>query len=141
MLMALGVFITATHIYNVVVFLTTCTIVAQYWSYVPGGRCIPMDSEEILYIVGSALFTASDTVMLLFPMPLIWRMRTSWRRRLQLTCLFLLGSFVVVLAIVKTVVVVGLLLLLLPGPCGETTLRIRPSHVTSSLPIESASPN
>lgn len=127
---ALGIFITATHVFNLVVFFTACIPLAQYWSYAPGGFCI---QTKVPYIVGSVLFAVSDAVVLLFPMPLIWRMRTSWRRRLQITGIFLLGSFVVAIGIVKAVLIVCLLLLFLLDPCVVNPLRTRPFHVTFLL--------
>lgn len=103
--MALGVFITATHVYSLVLFLTACIPLSAYWSADPRVHCVVSKTP---YIIGSALFAATDAVVLLMPLPLIWRMRTSWTRRLQLTSIFFLGSWVVGVAIVKAVLVVRL---------------------------------
>ncbi|KAG6368641.1 hypothetical protein INS49_002854 [Diaporthe citri] len=45
---------------------------------------------------------ALDLIILLLPMHYVWRLNTTFRRKLQLTFVFLFGSFVVAISILRT---------------------------------------
>lgn len=45
---------------------------------------------------------AFDLIILLLPMHYVWRLNTTFRRKLQLTFVFLFGSFVVAISILRT---------------------------------------
>lgn len=93
------------HLFNLFAILFACVPLAELWSHVPGGHCF---NTRTFFTVGSALFTLSDAIVLLLPILPIWRMRTMSRtRKLQITGIFLLGWFVVAIAIVKTYVIVS----------------------------------
>lgn len=46
-----------------------------------------------------------DGIILCLPLPLIWRLKTNLRRRLQLTFVFTLGSFIFVISIIRVVAI------------------------------------
>lgn len=42
-----------------------------------------------------------DFIILLLPLPLIWRLQTTWWRKLQLSLVFILGSFIFAISIIR----------------------------------------
>ncbi|KAI0102771.1 hypothetical protein GGR51DRAFT_278834 [Nemania sp. FL0031] len=46
-----------------------------------------------------------DAIIICVPLPLIWRLKTTLRRRLQLTLVFTLGSFIFIISILRVVAV------------------------------------
>lgn len=46
-----------------------------------------------------------DAIILCLPLPLIWRLKISMRKKLQLTLVFTLGSFIFVISILRVVAV------------------------------------
>lgn len=46
-----------------------------------------------------------DFVVLCLPLPLIWRLQTTMRRKLQLTLVFTLGSFIFAISIIRVVAI------------------------------------
>ena len=59
---------------------------------IPGGSCIP---ENALWIGSSVSSLLTDAAILCLPMPLIWKLRVTWRQRLAISGLFLLGGLFV----------------------------------------------
>lgn len=62
--------------------------------------------EMIFWIV--SWNAAFDFIILLLPMRYVWRLQTTLRRKIQLTGLFSIGSFVVVISVLRTVYFVHL---------------------------------
>ncbi|KAG6357984.1 hypothetical protein INS49_013867 [Diaporthe citri] len=62
------------------------------------------------YLISILLFflitnVVLDAIILCLPLPLIWRLQTNLRRKLQLTLVFCLGSFIFVISILRVVAV------------------------------------
>lgn len=62
------------------------------------------------YLISILLFflitnVVLDAIILCLPLPLIWRLQTNLRRKLQLTLVFSLGSFIFVISILRVVAV------------------------------------
>lgn len=62
------------------------------------------DSFLYMLIVNVAL----DFIILCLPLPLIWRLQTTTRRKLQLTFVFTLGSFIFAISIIRVMAVKNL---------------------------------
>lgn len=55
-----------------------------------------------MILVAHSFNAVFDFVILFLPIPYLWRLNTTIRRKLQLTGVFLLGSFVVAISILRT---------------------------------------
>lgn len=76
----------------------SCTPVQSYWDSAIPGHCINYDLA--LHILsGSNVVT--DALILILPMPLVWRMNTSFTRKVQISGVFLLGSVVTLVSIIR----------------------------------------
>ncbi|KAK7733129.1 hypothetical protein SLS53_008317 [Cytospora paraplurivora] len=75
-----------------------CVPVQSNWDASVTAHCINLDVE---LVVVSSINVLTDATILLLPMPYIWRLKTDTRRKVQLTSIFLLGIFVVVVSIVR----------------------------------------
>lgn len=74
---------------------------------VPDKQCIQV---RLAFRLLSSLITGSDAITLMLPMPHIWRSSMTLSRKIQLTGVFLLGSMVVVVAIIRLTLTVSNLL-------------------------------
>ncbi|KAJ8133068.1 hypothetical protein O1611_g561 [Lasiodiplodia mahajangana] len=63
--------------------------------------------EQLIDILLAILITnvVLDAIILCLPLPLIWRLQTTLRRKLQLTLVFTLGSFIFIVSILRVVAV------------------------------------
>ena len=94
-LYAAGLGIAATFI-----FLLQCLPVNYYWTRflayygypAPEGKCLPQLAH---LVTPQILSTASDLVILLLPVPIIWRLHVANARKVALLLVFLLGAFTV----------------------------------------------
>ncbi|KAK9772380.1 hypothetical protein SCAR479_10918 [Seiridium cardinale] len=99
-----GAFVIAYSITAVMTNIFQCTPVESNWDKSITAHCVNLGSELVAV---SSLNVLTDATILCLPMPFIWRLKTDFRRKLQLTCMFLLGSFVVVVSIVRVTYVAG----------------------------------
>lgn len=75
-----------------IVFTATfqCSPVAYAWDKtIRGGTCI---NEQAYYRYISLPNVITDAVMLVLPLPLVWRLHTSLSQKIGLTVIFLTGS-------------------------------------------------
>ena len=84
-----GLFTLAYSIVGVFTILFHCTPVNSLWNPTVPTKCI--NFEAVLIIV-SSLNIAADILVLCLPMPLLWGLKMPVRRKVQLTCIFLLGG-------------------------------------------------
>ena len=67
-----------------------CTPVNYLWDKtVSGGHCIDFG---ILVIVGGVVNTVTDVVMLILPMPVLWKLQMSTRKKWTVSAIFLMGG-------------------------------------------------
>lgn len=77
----------------------TCTPIQSYWdSTIPGSHCIKYDTALHIF---SGANVVTDAIILVVPMPLVWRMKTSISRKMEISGIFLLGSIVIVVSIIR----------------------------------------
>ncbi|KAL6720706.1 hypothetical protein ACLMJK_002631 [Lecanora helva] len=78
-----------------------CQPIHGFWDKAIGAHCI--SGDDILVIPG-ALNAVLDGFVILMPLPLLWRLRTTRKQKGVLTGLFLCGGFVCVISIVRLIV-------------------------------------
>ncbi|MCJ1380706.1 hypothetical protein MMC17_003814 [Xylographa soralifera] len=78
-----------------------CTPVSFYWNQVAGdtsGFCI----NEYSFLAGNAaLNITSDIMILLLPMPIVWRLHIKKSQKLAISAIFFLGGFVCFASIIR----------------------------------------
>lgn len=79
---------------------TECKPIELYWQVVPDpGVCVR--AEVQLFVVAIAN-VATDAMLLVLPLPVVFSMHTAtWRRRAQLLVLFSLGIFIILITLVR----------------------------------------
>ena len=70
-----------------------CTPISFYWNKEQDGTCI---NEYRLIMCGGALTLLTDFLVLVMPMPLVWRLQVSRKQRVALSLIFMLGGLYVV---------------------------------------------
>lgn len=87
----LGTVITATAVAGVVTSLASCRPFEARWNlHLYTSNCI----DAVRYWQGMSVPNiATDLVMLVLPMPVIWRLNLAKRQKASLTAVFLLGSW------------------------------------------------
>ena len=74
---------------GVLVAIFSCTPIYYFWDMSGDGRCI----NSYAFIVAEAgLSIFTDLVILLLPMPLVWRLKVTLKQKVGLTGIFLLGG-------------------------------------------------
>ncbi|KAK2739660.1 hypothetical protein FQN57_006493 [Myotisia sp. PD_48] len=97
-LLGLGLFI--TYLIIATVTLLECRPLSLYWR--PDAAHHPCRKGEVNLLTMAALNIATDVALILFPIPLLWRMTSlGVQAKLQLTLLFLVGILVVAITITR----------------------------------------
>lgn len=78
-----------------------CTPVHSFWDVGVPGHCINIDR---LFIASGSINVVLDFIIFALPIPLLWRLRTSFNQRIVLTAIFTVAGFVVIVSIVRVVV-------------------------------------
>lgn len=95
---AVGIFVASYCLTAIFTNIFQCTPVESNWDASIEAHCVDLDTE---LVVVSIINVLTDGIILVLPMPFIWRLKTSLRRKIQLTSIFLLGIFVVVVSIIR----------------------------------------
>jgi hypothetical protein len=67
-----------------------CIPLSYFWNRLePGGRCT---SPTTTFTVQAALDALTDVLVLLLPMPLVWRLRVSLQKKMLITLTFIVGG-------------------------------------------------
>ncbi|KAK8045562.1 hypothetical protein PG993_005586 [Apiospora rasikravindrae] len=99
-----GTFTIAYSITAIMTNIFQCVPVESNWDTTITPHCVDLGAELVAV---SSLNVVTDAAILCLPMPIIWRLKTSFRRKLQLTSMFLLGIFVVAVSIIRVTYVSG----------------------------------
>ena len=87
---ALFAIVIITGIVTPITALNLCHPFAYNWDRtIPGGHCV---NENAFYRWGSMPNIVTDIVMLILPMPIVWRLHISTRLKVGLTIAFATGS-------------------------------------------------
>ncbi|RWA06756.1 hypothetical protein EKO27_g8352 [Xylaria grammica] len=104
-LIVVGIFVISYSIVALLVNLLHCMPIERNWDNTIKGYCFNLGVEPVLLAVFNVI---TDFVIFVLPLPYIWRLNTSFRAKLQLSSILALGSFVIVVAIIRSVQVSGL---------------------------------
>ncbi|KAI6782599.1 uncharacterized protein J7T54_003611 [Emericellopsis cladophorae] len=93
-------------IVSVLVHLLACVPVHRVWQVTPfpGPGCT---TRPLNYYIGGTLNMLTDAAIIAVPMPMLWNLRITLRRKLALGCLFSSGLLVIVCTILRTYYVFG----------------------------------
>jgi len=93
-----GIFVFCYSLTALMTNIFQCVPVEADWNPALTPRCVNLDLELILV---SSINVITDAVILCLPMPYVWRLHATRSKKLTLTGIFLLGSFVVVVSIIR----------------------------------------
>ncbi|KAE8393535.1 hypothetical protein BDV23DRAFT_180596 [Aspergillus alliaceus] len=85
-----------------IAFLVCCQPLSYYWTQYRdpnGGKCI--FNLYPFYIGNAAANVATDAVILIVPIPLVWKLQMRTTQKILVSSIFLLGSFACVASIVR----------------------------------------
>ncbi|KAI0392746.1 hypothetical protein F5Y17DRAFT_342784 [Xylariaceae sp. FL0594] len=83
-----------------------CTPIEKAWNPLLPGHCI---NTYVWYLSTAALSVVIDVYILLLPVPMIWALKTSMRRRIYLLCAFFLTYSVIVISVGRLISTVSLI--------------------------------
>lgn len=86
----------------ILVSIFSCTPVAYWWDRtIPNGHCV----DNTAFLLGNSIPNiCTDFFILILPMPYVWTLNQSLRRKIAVSGLFLLGGFVCIITIVRLVI-------------------------------------
>lgn len=99
---AVGIFVLCYSVTTVFTNIFQCTPVDSNWDMSVEAHCVDLNTA---LVVLSSINVLTDIIILVLPMPLIWRLKITTRRKMQLSCIFLLGVFVTIVSMVRVVYV------------------------------------
>jgi hypothetical protein len=87
----MGAFITSYTITSSLVNLLQCVPIAANWDpkLAPTTKCVKFGTELITL---GTINAATDFVLLVLPIPILWRLHVSLHKKLQLISIFALGT-------------------------------------------------
>ncbi|KAK0388882.1 hypothetical protein NLU13_5125 [Sarocladium strictum] len=94
-----GVFVMAWVVCITFLFIFICVPVQKLWYPLLPGRCI---DQVATWIANAASTILTDLIILLMPLPQLWRLRLKKREKIGLTFAFSLGFFVVFASAYRT---------------------------------------
>ncbi|KAL8644847.1 MAG: hypothetical protein Q9210_007041 [Variospora velana] len=94
-------FVTCYVISVDLVCLFQCTPVHSFWDLDVPRHCVNIDR---FFIASGAVNVFLDFIIFAVPIPLLWRLRTSFNQKLVLTAIFTVAGFVVIVSIVRIIV-------------------------------------
>ncbi|KAI9816683.1 MAG: hypothetical protein M1826_001757 [Phylliscum demangeonii] len=74
---------------SILVYIFRCTPVKYGWDRLGHGHCVNFD---LLFRLPAIFNFITDALILLLPMPVVWNLHTSVRRKVALTAIFVLGG-------------------------------------------------
>lgn len=85
-------------------FLYLCTPMRSLWDSSVPGNCVDLNSA---YLVSSVLNVATDVVILLLPIWLLWRLRVQWQQKMAVALALMPGGFVCAVSILRLASIPG----------------------------------
>ena len=83
------VYIICWQIYQMFITILACKPVRGYWDHSIHAKC----TDQLNQIIGAAIQNVvTDIVILCLPLPILWKLKMTMERKLQLTGLFALGG-------------------------------------------------
>ncbi|KAI4196374.1 MAG: hypothetical protein LQ346_003233 [Caloplaca aetnensis] len=97
-LWAVGGFVTAYTVANVLYIIFGCHPIQAVFNPLTKGKCI---NGEAAILAVATMTIVTDFIILLLPLPLVWKLHLPKIRKFQLTLIFLLGIFAIVASIYR----------------------------------------
>ncbi|CAF9915440.1 MAG: hypothetical protein HETSPECPRED_002489 [Heterodermia speciosa] len=102
-----GIVCIAWFIAYIFLFFFTCIPFAYYWDKsIPGGHC--MNENHIGYYGTTPPDILTNIVLLVLPIPYLWKLQMRKAKKIAITAIFVLGTFVLVGSIVRVPLLVQL---------------------------------
>lgn len=102
-LLAIGIIVAAWSIAMVLVAIFSCVPVHAFWTMEEPRTCV----KALPYFLGVAIpNVTTDVVMLLLPIPWIWKLVISLSQKIALSLIFILGGFVTIISALRMVTVI-----------------------------------
>jgi len=89
LLSSIGIFTACYSIAQAFLAIFQCTPMKKMWDMTVPGTCVKMPQAAQ---IPSALNSATDVVMVLMPLPLIWGLHVQKKWKVQLLGIFMLGG-------------------------------------------------
>ncbi|KAI1387570.1 uncharacterized protein F4822DRAFT_406953 [Hypoxylon trugodes] len=105
-----GLLITMVIAWTIVFFFTNAfqkTPVSEVWAEKPSENFGTFANTTDMYLAQSYIDVVLDVLIITLPVPLIWKLQMSWKRKLQISAVFLLGTITTGASIARTVVQYG----------------------------------
>lgn len=105
-LWALGILIQAYSLVLGVTIMTQCIPLEALWNPMAAmnARCFKIST---VFIVTSSLNALTDLILLAIPMPFLWKLNMDYKRKLQLTGIFICGGMVFAISIARAPMLVN----------------------------------
>jgi hypothetical protein len=90
--LTIGYFLSGT-----IAFLACCRPVSYFWTQFAersGGKCV--FNLYPFYVSHAAINVATDGIILLVPIPIVWKLQMRWTQKLMLSGIFLVGGLCVI---------------------------------------------
>lgn len=84
-----GAFVLANLLSNCLALGFQCTPVARFWNHELPGHCV---NTPVLIRLASMFPMLTDFAIYIMPMPVIWRLQMTVRRKIELTLVFAIGG-------------------------------------------------
>ena len=84
------------------IFAFQCSPPSHFWNVHSEGTCI---DQTTYYIAAGSINLLEDVVVLVLPMPVLWRLKATVPRKIALSFIFALGGFVCVTSIIRLVAI------------------------------------
>ena len=84
--------ICANAVESILGFLLQCLPVPKFWNHTLPGHCI---NQKLFITLASVLYMITDLIIYVMPMPIIWQLHMTKRRKVELSIVFLLGGLCV----------------------------------------------
>ncbi|KAL2038022.1 hypothetical protein N7G274_009242 [Stereocaulon virgatum] len=97
-LIVLGGFVVAYSLTQLCVDIFQCVPISSAWDRSENAKCVPFGSFIMTMCI---INIVTDVIMLVLPMPLLWKLRVSTPRRWMLMIMFSFGGLVCVISIVR----------------------------------------
>lgn len=93
---AVGAVVIGNALSNIFTFAFQCTPSARFWDPGLRGHCV---NRTVLIVLASMFPMLTDFAIYVMPMPVIWGLQMTVRRKLQLTLVFALGGLYLLLSL------------------------------------------
>ena len=98
-LIGVGIIVLGWMISVTTVQIFTCTPIEGAWNHAVAERCI---HQKKFYYGNAIANVITDMIMLLMPVPTVWRLNLSTRKKINVTAVFMLGGLYVLVILRST---------------------------------------